>query len=166
MKIYSTGYINGQRIFENFTDQLGQFSPTVLIYFSGLRELDVSGCTQIDSNLFTDCIVACVNLLKLVMVRCIQFTQYQVLKFVRNLPELKYFDVSKGPEFTYTNGYVMLCSLKNLEMVDFEPKNISIEIADWKALFRMFAKVHFGLSITRYFPHNGCGLRSLRCADE
>ena len=157
MKVYSTGYVDGMLTFADITPQLGEFTPSLLPYFDNLLELDVSGCIKIDSNLFTDCVVACVNLNKLVMKACTQFSQYQIAKFVSNLKSLEYLDVSNGPEFMYFNGYVILSNSNKIRFLNLDPE--FKDVIQWKCLFVIFHQVHFGVNITRFFPHNGQYLR-------
>ena len=104
MKTYSSCYVNGMMMFVDLTPQLGVFSPSILIYFANLQELDISGCNSIDPEMFIDCLVACKFLKKLVMVRCTQFTQHQVVKMVQNIRAVTYLDASECCMVNYVNA--------------------------------------------------------------
>ena len=154
------GFVND--VFTKFvplTPEVGPFTAAVLIYFQDLQELDISCCQKIDANLFCDCIVACKQLKKLIMVGCKQFSEYQVVKFVPNLPMLRYFDLSKCAQITYCSAYVILSNLHCLQKINMEPKDI-LQIRDsWKNLIRIFRDVHFGVDVMRYFQHYGISIR-------
>ena len=114
MNIYSTGFIDGMVTFVNITPQLGFFTPSILIYFPQLAELDISGYKDIEPSLFTDCIGACSNLKKLVMIGCLQFQQYHIVRFASTVKELNYLDAQNCGEFTYANAYAVLATLQSL----------------------------------------------------
>ena len=165
MKIYSTRFIDGMLTFVNITPKLGYFSPTILLYFPELLQLDISGCKGIEPSLFTDCIGSCVNLKKLVLKGCNQFQQYHVVRFSSSVKQLSYLDAENCGEFTYANAYALLATLQHLEMLHLNPQDIGDQLIKWKHLFVLFRRVHFGVNITKHFPFNGNYLR-LDAADE
>ena len=101
LKTYSSGFVNGVFLFANLTAQLGPFSPTLLLYFPQLKELDISGCIQIDSGLFCDCIAACTSITKISMKNCSQFSQYQLSLFVRKTRKLRFLECSNCDTVAY-----------------------------------------------------------------
>ena len=159
MKIYSTGFIDGVLTFVNISPQVGSFTPTLLIYFPQLSELDISGCKGIDQSLFTDCIGACSHLKKLVMTGCIQFQQYHIVRFASTVKKINYLDAENCGEFTYANAYAILATLQDLRMLHLNPQDIGEQLQKWSNLFVLFRRVHFGINITRHFPFNGNYLR-------
>ena len=166
LKYYSTGFVHNMVTFVDLMPVIGTFTPCLLIYLHTLHELDVSGCTDIDNCLFVDCICACTNLKKLDIVRCIQFTQYDIVWMVPNIRKLQYFDFSKACDIEYAHAYSVLATLQQLDFVNFDPKNIVNEYEDFRRLIRMFRNVHFGINITRFFPYSGRYLRQDMLSSE
>ena len=139
----------------DLTSQIGPFTPCILVYFSDLQELDIGGCRSIDPSLFVDCIVVCTKLRKLVLTSCTQFSQYQIVKVVRNKCHLEYLEASNTSDINYANAYLILSHVPQAQFVNFDPHKIFNEIDDWTNLFRIFHYVHFVVNIMRFFPFYG-----------
>ena len=152
LKTYSTGYVDGILTFVNLTNQLGQFTPCVLIYYPNLEEIDVSGCVTIDPTLFADCIGACKQLKKLIMTGCRQFSQYSFVKMMGTVKSIVYLDISNTSEIEYCSAYAILSNLQKIERINFDPADISTRLNDFKHLLALFHNVHFGVNVVRFFP--------------
>ena len=74
--------------------QLGYFIPSQLVYCGNLLELDISGCTDMDNNLFVDCVVFCKKMTHFRLTGCIQFTEQMLVKMLTNLEKLEFVDCS------------------------------------------------------------------------
>ena len=143
--------------FVDMTTQLGPFTPAVLIYFAHLQELNISGCVTIDPCLFTECVGACVELKKLSMKSCVQFTQYLV-KISRQVQNIEYLHCTGSCEITCVNAFCILSNLPRIMFVNFSP-NITNNLIDWKQLVIRFNSVQFGIELMGKFPFNGARLR-------
>ena len=149
--MYSTGFVDTIVTCVDLTEQLGIFCPCILIYFPNLKELDITGCISIDSELFTDCLPACTNLQKLLMKSCLQFSEYKIVKIATQVMTLEESDVANTSPLSFWNFYVICSTLQSLRTMDFTPKNIS-HLHEFKCTIGIFCNVHFGINIMRYFP--------------
>ena len=141
------------------TPNFQTFQPQYLLYFSNICEINISGCTQIEPTLFVDCIGACNKLLKLEMTGCIQFSEKSLFKIVQQLPLVRYLDCTACVQVTFATAYNVVSALKELIMINLEPKFPLEENQDWKRMIQIFRRVKFGHSIMRIFPHHGLYVR-------
>ena len=145
----------------DLVEKIGNFKCQFLLYISNLIDLDVSGCTSINTQEFSEMVVACCNLERISLKGCIQFTQMSMLNIISRLPRLRSVDLEGCSEFHMQVAYWMISSLNNLEVINFEPANPVSDIVDWKRLFQKFVMVNFGVRFTRVLPNSGIGLRVL-----
>ena len=129
LKTYSTGFVNGMVTFVDITPQIGIFTPSILIYFRQLQELNISGCVNIDAVLFVDCSVTLENLIKLIMRACYQFSQYLIVKTGAHHAKLEYFDFVGCCEITHSNLYTLcLVVCHSFSALTLNPKTL------WKTM--------------------------------
>ena len=146
------------KTFVDIMSQIGVFTPTLMIYFPQIQEIDISGCVMINPALFIDCLVAVQNLKKLLLVGCIQFNQYSLVKISVHMKNLTYLDVVHCCEIHHVNLYCILSNLNKLQFINLSPRDALKDIEYFKEIIRIYRDVCFGRNILMYFPNYGSQL--------
>lgn len=129
------------------SEKLGKFDQLQLVYFSNLTFIDISGMTFINPQDFMESVMACNNLKELHFKECIQFHECQIVKMLCGLKFLEIVDGTRSREMQYINAYMIITSLKKLQVINLEPKVPNPEIKNWRWLVRNFQGITFGHSI-------------------
>ena len=148
------------------TEKIGEFSPSLLVYFDTITDLDIQGCREIDRKHFSESVIACTNLAKINIANCTQFTQYDLVKMLSNLKNITYINATNCQQLEYCNAYVILSSLPKLTAINFEPQFCADQLSSWRYLVTIFFKVAFGHSVMQIFPHSGANILMARASIE
>ena len=144
----------------DITAMLGSFTPTYFLYFPYVQQLDVSGCNHFDTSLFVDCVTSLTNLIEIIMIGCTEFKESQLVRILINLQKLEIVDCTRATPLLFCNAYTVVSALRNLRIINVEPRYEVLELKDWKRLFSIFLDVKFGHSVTRILPFYGKSLRN------
>ena len=133
---------NGLKV--DLTHIYGGFSEFTLDKLSEVFAVDISGCTTLNPCEFVEGLMGCIDLEKLVMVGCHQFSEYNIVDVCTSVPYLKYFDARKCSGLQYANANVILCNVRKLKVFKVEIKYPEYERNDWQKLKLRFPDVYFG----------------------
>ena len=143
----------------DISKEIRNFTPSKLIYFPTLSALDISGCRNLDTSLFVDCIMTCQSLTEITLVSCFSFSESQLVRILTSLPNLEIVDCTRATPLMFCDAYTIVCALKHLRIINLEPKYEHLEVKDWSRLVAMFLNVSFGHSIKRILPYYGLYVR-------
>ena len=141
-------YVEGELVERDLTYKIGLFSPFQLVYFSNVRELDISGCSSINNSDFVDCVAFIKYLKCLNMSYCRQFSEGQVVKICRSHPKLLYFNFTGGSLFLFKSAFLILIICRQMNSFNVEVRFPIAERRDWRKLKQTFRQVFFGRSIS------------------
>ena len=127
----------------DITDIYGGFSAFTLQNMSDIICVDISGCCTINPSDFIEGLLGCIQIEKLKMVGCKQFSEYNIVDICTSLPNLAYFDGRNCSGLQYVNANVILCNGRNLKVFKVEIKYPDYERKDWVKLKNRFPHVHF-----------------------
>ena len=135
--------------------RVSPFKPTLFLYMWNIRHLDVSGCTSIDPDLFSECVVSCKNLQELDMISCPQFNEMHLVKMSPNMQNVCYLDVQSCNEMSFDAIFSIIMEMQHLLCINFDPKNPVCDILYWELLLWHFKNIQFGHSVRCKMPHYG-----------
>ena len=107
---------DGNEIAMELTPVIGSFKCYFLLYIKTITEVDISACRNLDVTRFTESIVCCTGLQKIVMKGCTQFTQNDLLNMLSKLPNLKYFNIEGCKEMSIAQIMSILNLLPKLQI--------------------------------------------------
>ena len=140
----------GITITHDITTIVGEFSPTLMCYLTGVREVYITKAQSIDPMNLVECLPFLQSMYCLIIYNCTQFHESHVLRAVENNKLLKYLDVSKSTKLSFEAAHYILGTLKDLWYFAFDPKYPEL-VNEWRHLLRTFRyrDVKFGGEICK-----------------
>ena len=155
--------VAGQLIEKDMSEKIGEFSPLQLVYFQNITTLDISGYTDFKSQLFMETVKGCSQLKEFRLTGCVQFHEHQLVKMFCQLKLLEIVDASHCSMLQYISAHRIITGLRNLRMINLEPKYPYSENKKWELMVVEYYKINFGHSVMNILPSR---VRSARLAKE
>ena len=132
------------------TKLYGGFSAATMQQMDDIVRVDISFCFDLNACDFVQAILGCIDITKLEMVGCKQFTEYNIVDICTSLPNLEYFDARACSGLQYVNAYVILTNARKLKQFKVNMKFPEYEKKDWLKLKFTFPEVSFGEQLEKF----------------
>ena len=141
----------GVVVVHDITPVVGEFSPKLLCYLTGIREVYITMVDSLDAMDLVECLPYLRNMETLVINRCANLHDSHVVKIAEKNEALKYIDVSKSVRLSFETVHYILGSLKDIQYLAFDPKYPDL-VSEWKRILSIFRfkNVVFGGEIAKY----------------
>ena len=141
------------------TPFLGAFDVDLLPMFVNMKVLDISECTKIDADKFTEHIGSCKEVMQLNMDGCTQFTPLQIIEICCSLPKLKHLSALRCKPLISVHAYKIADSHPNMIALKVEPKWLKEDKWNWSQVVNIFMDTNFGPKVKAYVKTKNLSLK-------
>ena len=133
---------------------VGDFTSDMLPVFKDIKEVDISGCKEIDPDEFVQNILQVQKLQKIVLTGCSQFQEYHLVEFLPYMDCLQDVQI-RGCDFMSSEIVVeLLENMCSIVHFDFDPRHFNADIQCWQYIEQKWDSVSFGIGFLKFFEES------------